>query len=538
MPILVRSAVGGAAEERFPLKPGGNSIGRSRENDVVLHDASLSRFHARVDVEEGGSSVLDLGSRNGTFVGGLRVLQCRLKHGDTVQLGEFALRFEEERRSIRPSFSSPELTLHALIGAGAEIDKTSAIQLRGALPMQRSEAKLKILLTVSQILSSPEPVDTILPRIVDLLLQILDVHRVALLLVEEGSPEPVAKVVRSRKAMSETDSFFSRSIVRHVFERGEGLVSDDALVDPRFAGSVTVAGESIRSSMAAPLKVADRILGVLYVDHRSIPNRYGPEDLEFLGAFGSQAAQAIENARLTGKLQEEAVRRSSLLRFFPPSVVGPLMGSADFGSQVRDADVTVLFSDISGFTAMSSKLAPREVVDLLNHYFPVMAEIVFRHEGTLEKYIGDALMAIWGVPTPHDDDADRALAAALEMRSALAKLNATWGEDRRLEIHVGLNSGPVAFGNIGSPDYVQFAAIGDTTNVSARVCTAAQEGEILISEATRRRLRTGRFALEALPPVAVKGKAEPLYLHRASWVSVDETVGAAKVFPPGAPPRS
>ena len=187
---------------------------------------------------------------------------------------------------------------------------------------------------------------------------------------------------------------------------------------------------------------------------------------------------------------------------------------------------------------MSSKLAPREVVDLLNRYFPVMAEIVFRHEGTLEKYIGDALMAIWGVPAPHDDDADRALAAALEMRSALAKLNASWGEDRRLEIHVGLNSGPVAFGNIGSPDYVQFAAIGDTTNVSARVCTAAQEGEVLISEATRRRLRTGRFLLEPLPPVAVKGKTEPLFLHRARWAPLEETADVARGLPPGVPPRS
>jgi len=533
MAFLIRTPAGGGVPERYPLKSGPNTIGRSRENDIVLHDASLSRAHARIDVEEGGSSVLDLGSRNGTFVSGLRVLQCRLKHGDTVQLGELPLRFEEDRPAMRSGLSSPELSLSELIGAGAEIDKTSAIRIRGALPMQRSEAKLKILLTVSQILSSPEPVDTVLPRIVDLLLQILDVHRAALLLVEEGSDEPVAKVVRSRKTMSESDSFFSRSIVRHVFERGEGLVSDDALVDPRFAGSATVAGESIRSSMAAPLKVGDRIIGVLYVDHRSIPNRYGREDLDFLGAFASQAAQSIENARLTGKLQEEAVRRSSLLRFFPPSVVGPLMGSSDFGSQVRDEDVTVLFSDISGFTAMSSKLAPREVVDLLNRYFPVMAEIVFRHEGTLEKYIGDALMAIWGVPTPHEDDADRALSAALEMRSAVERLNRGWGEDRRLEIHVGLNSGPVAFGNIGSPDYVQFAAIGDTTNVSARVCNAAQAGEVLVSEATRRRLKTGRFALEALPPVVVKGKTEPLLLHRAGWTPVLETVGVERIQPRG-----
>ena len=160
MPYLVRTPGAGAPDERFPLKAGGNTIGRSRENDVVLLDASLSRVHARIDVEPDGTSVLDLGSRNGTFVGGLRVLQCRLKHGDTLQLGELPLRFEEESSPARSGYSSPEMTLHGLIGAGAEIDKTSAIQLRGALPMQRSEAKLKILLTVSQILSSPEPVDS------------------------------------------------------------------------------------------------------------------------------------------------------------------------------------------------------------------------------------------------------------------------------------------------------------------------------------------------------------------------------------------
>ena len=111
MPFLVRIPAGGGPPERYPLKAGSNTIGRSRENDIVLHDASLSRVHARVDVEDGGSSVLDLGSRNGTFVGGLRVLQCRLKHGDAVQLGELSLRFEEER-TVRPSgFSSPELSL-------------------------------------------------------------------------------------------------------------------------------------------------------------------------------------------------------------------------------------------------------------------------------------------------------------------------------------------------------------------------------------------------------------------------------------------
>ena len=327
----------------------------------------------------------------------------------------------------------------------------------------------------------------------------------------------------------EVDTFYSRSIVTHVFQRGEGVVSDDAQVDPRFSESATVVAASIRSSMACPLNAKEETIGVLYVDHRSIPNRYGPEDLEFLSAFASQAATAIENARLYARLEREAARRSSLLRFFPPAVVGPLMETADFGQQVRDAEVTVLFSDITGFTALSSRLAPREVVSMLNSYFPPMAEVVFRHEGTLEKYIGDALMAIWGVPVAHDDDADRAVLAALEMREALAALNRQLGDGRTLQVHVGLNTGPVAFGNIGSPDYVQFAAIGDTTNVASRVCSVAQADEVLISEATRRKLRTGLFVLEPLPPVTVKGKAEPLQLYRASRRAVDETLPVTPV---------
>ena len=148
---------------------------------------------------------------------------------------------------------------------------------------------------------------------------------------------------------------------------------------------------------------------------------------------------------------------------------------------------------------------------VLNRYFPVMAGIVFKHEGTLEKYIGDALMAIWGAPASHEDDADRALRAALEMRRALRLLNAELSQP--LEVHMGLNAGPVAFGNIGSAEYQQFAAIGDATNVASRVCSLAANGEILISETLRQRLR-GRYELEALPPAHVKGKDQALQAYR------------------------
>ncbi|MEO8359507.1 MAG: adenylate/guanylate cyclase domain-containing protein, partial [Vicinamibacteria bacterium] len=129
----------------------------------------------------------------------------------------------------------------------------------------------------------------------------------------------------------------------------------------------------------------------------------------------------------------------------------------------------------------------------------------------LEKYIGDALMAIWGAPTAHEDDADRALRAAIEMRRALTRLNKELPQP--LEIHVGLNAGPVAFGNIGSSEYQQFAAIGDATNVASRVCSLAATGEILISESIHERLRD-RYDLEPLPLAYVKGKELPLQTYK------------------------
>jgi adenylate cyclase len=307
------------------------------------------------------------------------------------------------------------------------------------------------------------------------------------------------------------DAIHSDRIVEEALKEGRGVLSGDAKEDPRFQEATSVQIQGIRSSMCAPLRARDANLGALYVDHLSIAHRFGPEDVEFLESFAGQVAAAIENSRLYAELEQEAVRRNALARFFPPTVLGPVLQSRDFGLVPQDLDVAVLFSDISGFTKMSSTMAPRDVVAILNQYFPIMAGIVFKHEGTLEKYIGDALMAIWGAPTPHDDDADRALRAALDMRRALRVLNASL--DEPLDVHMGLNAGPVAFGNIGSSEYQQFAAIGDATNVASRVCSLAGNGEILISETLRSRLR-GRYDLDELPPATVKGKDKPIVAYR------------------------
>ena len=161
------------------------------------------------------------------------------------------------------------------------------------------------------------------------------------------------------------------------------------------------------------------------------------------------------------------------------------------------------------------------IAGLLNEYFPVMADIIFRWDGTLEKYIGDAILAVWGAPFPHDDDADRAVAAAVEMQQALETLNQRWAAENRtqLQIHIGLHSGHVAAGNIGSSRYVQYATIGDATNVASRVCSAAVGGEVFISDATKQLLTHTKVSSDLLPPIQAKGKEQPLRVHRVNWRS-------------------
>jgi adenylate cyclase len=260
------------------------------------------------------------------------------------------------------------------------------------------------------------------------------------------------------------------------------------------------------------------VIGVLYTDNLSMADIYSQEDLEFLTALANQAAIAIENTELNKRMQSEAIVRTKLERFFPQAVSKKLKEEGNL--EIVDTEVTALFADISGFTAMSSTMEPRQIIEMLNEYFEVMVEdIVFQYEGTLEKYIGDALLAVWGAPYRQPDDARRAVHAAIAMQKAVLRLREQWRQRHGIDIqiHIGLNTGKVAAGNIGSQNLIQYATIGDTTNVTSRICSAAQEGEIMISQTTLDQLNDPNVAIEKMPPVWVKGKDHPLQLYRVQW---------------------
>jgi adenylate cyclase len=275
--------------------------------------------------------------------------------------------------------------------------------------------------------------------------------------------------------------------------------------------------QSVRSAMCAPLMGrGGSVLGIIYVDNLTATNSFSDEDLDFLIAFSGIAAIAIENSSLTDRLRREAVVLSNFQRYFAPNLAQQIAsqeGEVQLGGAKRP--VVIFFSDIRGFTSMSETMVPDDIARLLTEYFTEMVEIVFKHGGTLDKFMGDAIMALWGAPIAHEDDADRAMQAALEMQELLTELNRKWASEGRQQVNIGIgiNFGEVFAGNIGSQQRLEYTVIGDAVNVASRLCSKAMGGDIMVSEPLVRVLKTPP-PLEALEPIELKGKAKAVPVYR------------------------
>lgn len=496
MNVVTRwSLVSVEGDRRFFLPLGKRLVlGRETTSDLPILDVGVSRRHAEVCATAKGLEIRDLGSRNGTYLNAKRVSDGLASVGDRVTFGGVEFTFTKVEENLRPV---EELTPR-FDGGSTQVHERAMPSPRQAVDAVAGR-RLAALVSIAQRLGRLGDLDALLERIVDDLFEAFPADRVAVLLpTADGSFD--TRVARDRQGESVVRPV-PRAIAQGVAERQVALLTHDATVDTRTAGA-SVMMQSVRSALAAPLVGDGKVsLGVIYADNLRDANAFTDADLDFLVAYAGIAAAAVEREQAAERLRDATRVRENFERYFTPQLaehIANAPGDVALGGVRRR--VIVLFNDIRGFTEISETLPPDQMAAQLNEYFAAMVECVFRHNGALDKFIGDAIMAYWGAPVASDDDADRAVRAAQDMQDQLHALNTRWAAAGRPMLHagIGINLGDAFVGNIGSPRRLEYTLIGDTVNLASRLCGLARGGETLITDAVRKDLRR-QFFMRARP---------------------------------------
>jgi adenylate cyclase len=268
--------------------------------------------------------------------------------------------------------------------------------------------------------------------------------------------------------------------------------------------------------MCAPLLTHDRTLGVVFAGSTSGRVPLKEHHLHLLTVIANLAAVAIDQGHLRQRVEEELVLRSRLTRYHSPTLVDELLADSEGRGAMppMERDVLVLFADIVGFSTRTEHMAPAQVSRLLNGLFPELVEIIFAHGGTLEKCLGDGLMAIFGAPNDLPDHPRRAVECAMAMQKRVMELDVHEGADEPVRLRIGTNSGMAVAGDIGSARRVEYTVLGNTVNVTARLeAFVARPGETAIGPGTHAALGDA-FATELLGPQTLKGIGEAIPAYR------------------------
>ncbi|MBP2689948.1 MAG: adenylate/guanylate cyclase with sensor and domain protein [Deltaproteobacteria bacterium] len=276
---------------------------------------------------------------------------------------------------------------------------------------------------------------------------------------------------------------------------------------------------SVGLNVWIPFGVSERLGGGIGLGEKLSGEQYSADDVELLATLAAQGAVAVENAKLLERMKREEVARVNFSRYLSPQIVEKIVHhdvEVNLGGDRKV--VTILFSDIRNFTTITENRPPDQLVHILNEYFTEMAQIIFAHQGSLDKYIGDAIVAVFGSLVPVENPAKNAVAAAVAMMRRLPELNRHW-ETRYafyMNIGIGVNTGEVFLGNIGSPERMEFTVIGDAVNVASRFSGLARPGQVLVTKETLNHLGTD-FRVREHPPAAMKGKSGKLEVFEITY---------------------
>ena len=534
--LIVRQ--GGTSRE-VPLSKDTISIGRTPENDIELKDSLISRKHTSIVKKGDRYVVYDLGSSNGTFVNRERIEMKPLDNGDVIRVGDSEIQYVEEGRAAAAKQTAPavgdrkpteipgsqQIVKHVdEIAESFSFDITGALSrglslrdIRGEAGGEKAAKESKmffILFQVGKALSSAGTLDDMLMTAVKLIFEVVNAERIIILLKDPQSGELSTRFAfqRNRGQIDPKDIMISRTITSQVMNDKVSIITSDALQDPRFMAGLSIVQYNIRAALCVPLWESDRVYGAAYLDNNAKSYAFTKDDLELMTAIANLVAIRIKQEETAVKLRREETLRANLSKYHSPDHVKMLMErGGDVGLEVAEREVTVAFIDVVESTRMAEAHNPAEVASLLNEFFQMATNAIFQHDGHVNNFIGDEVMAIFNAPLDMKDHAPQAVKACAAFLVELKKFNEAHPE-KQFKVRCAINTGPVVAGNVGAAAHIKYTVLGDTVNVAARLSKTPQVNSIVVGERTYLKVKDV-FKTKDLGEMALKGKEKPQHAY-------------------------
>ena len=541
----------------------------------LSEDSCVSRQHARLELKNGVAWLTDLGSRCGTQVNGHEIRgqgARRLDPEDVALLGETSVRVQvipanepdasprldseseasfvlDSDTSPSPLAAPPSSTAPPIVptppapqavpvpappaappaqaqapalanpsmpipSAASDprilhvIDTNKALVSPGRAGTPAAERRLKFLLDLPRQFSALTGSNQLLQMVMSSVVEVIPAARRGALLLRN----PRGDSLLLKAYVSADEPAVSQSLAQHAIAEKRGFIwrsSQEA--DP----TASIREYHILSGMYAPLQWKEQVFGVICVDSPEASDAFIEDDLQFLIAIGFYAGMAFAEQQDLAENKKKDKLINRLLANFSPSVRAVLIEQARVG-KLRPGgsktEASILFCDMSGFTERAARMDAQDVVEMLNHYFQPIIETIFRFDGTVDKFVGDAVLAVFGCPQPDRDQHAKAVKASLAIQQvvqATTQLRAARG-DETCQVRVGVDTGEVFQGFVGANDRLEFTVIGDAVNHAHRYCHGAGDGEILISHEVFQRV----FSLVRTEKTRIQTKEGVLEAYR------------------------
>jgi adenylate cyclase len=480
-------------------------IGRRVQNSGVTvdlsADPSISRVHARIWVEGGACWIEDLQSRYGTYVNDRRLeTPWKIRPGDVITLGDTVLSVELE--SLAGGNFADEFEFPTQMDARAA---SSSHKLANSSVLERDQ--LGLLLDLPLQLAAMQELGGLMQLIVERVVGVIRGATRGALMLMEGDEKPQLQL---RGSVPKGEKPISRTLAQRTVDDGRAFVWNKSAGGGALMDSMT----HFEAGMYAPLCWNKETLGVICVDNQGGNASFSEDDLRLLIAVAQYSAAAVSNRKMQETLLFNAEVLDRLLTSFSPKVRTWLLARARAGKLQtggEESEVTILQSDVRGFAALSGPMDTASTMDMLNDYFSPLVEVIFAHDGTIDKFLGDGILVVFGSPEPDPDQHLKAVRAAVAMQAKVAEVSRLRRQRGRLvcEMGIGIHCGTVRHGFIGGAQRLEFTVIGDTVNRASRYCDGAQAGEVLISAELHGHV-SGEFPAT---PVEIPIK------HEGTWVA-------------------